>query len=235
MRSLVQERVLRLMRYPPPSAMTIDNLYAYLDALYHCRNIEGPVVEIGCARGGTTITALRFLSRIGCRKEYYCLDTFGGFVDSQLETDHRLGLTERHDRFFSDNSRERVQSTLAAFDIREHVHLIQADICKVDPSELPDSISVALVDVDLRDPVYAALEKLYPRLADGGVMVVDDCKAGTAWVGADVGYRDFVTAHGLQPNYFMGFGVVIGGANATSDLGWEYSSAANPIVPNFYG
>ena len=57
MLALLQDTLLRLMRYPPPSAMTVDNLYAYLDALYQLRDIDGPVVEVGCARGGTTIQA----------------------------------------------------------------------------------------------------------------------------------------------------------------------------------
>lgn len=78
----------------------------------------------------------------------------------------------------------------------------------MEPGQFPSGISVALVDVDLRDPVYAALELLYQQMAPGGLIVVDDCKVGTSWVGADRGYQDFCDAHGVPPLYYMGFGVV---------------------------
>ena len=234
MKALLQDTLLRLMRYAPPSAMTIDNLYAYLDALYQLRDIDGPVVEIGCARGGTTIQACRFLSRIGATKEYFCFDTFGGFVKEQLETDHQLGLSPRHDHFFRDNSEARFRAALATMDIRDHVHLVKADICQVEDSAIPEQVSVGLVDVDLRDPVYAGLEKLYPRLAPGGVILVDDCKQGTSWVGADVGYSDFINNESLEPKYFLGFGVVESPVRSEHGLSWSFSASPNPIRANFF-
>lgn len=228
MRTFVHDLLLRAVRTPPPPGMTPDNVYAYLDALYQCRDIDGPVVELGCSRGGTAVLACRLLSRLGCTKDYYCIDTFDGFVRDQLETDHDLGLTERHNRLFRDNSRRRVARTLARCGIRDNVHLVQGDICAMDADELPEGISVALVDVDLREPVFEGLTKLYPRLAHGGVIVVDDCKEGTSWVGADVGYRDFIAEQHLEPRYFQGFGVVESNhEGAKSRLPWGYSSSPN--------
>lgn len=234
MRARLQDWLLAAMRYPPPPAMTVDNVHGYLDALYQRRDLEGPVVEVGCARGGSTVVACRFLSRIGRPKPYYCIDTFGGFVEEQLASDHRLGLPRGHDRLFRDNSRQRVARTLARLEVRNNIHLVEADICTMDDNRIPEDISVALLDVDLRDPILAGLRKLYPKLAGGGVILVDDCKAGTSWVGADVGYRDFVTEAGLEPAYFLGFGVVVKEDPAVPPLSWPLSSTPNPVPPNGY-
>ena len=84
--------------------MSVDNVYAYLDALQHKKEVPGAVVEIGCASGGSTVLACRFLSMIGCEKQYYCVDTFSGFTQQNLDTDHELGLHPRFDGMFANNS-----------------------------------------------------------------------------------------------------------------------------------
>ena len=123
MKFFLTEALAKLLKYPPFPAMTIDNLYGYLDALHHKRSVEGPVVEIGCANGGTTALACRFLSRIGCEKDYFCFDTFSGFVQEQLQTDHQLGLTTHHDRMFSANSIDRFKNNLSRWGIHNHVYV----------------------------------------------------------------------------------------------------------------
>jgi SAM-dependent methyltransferase len=206
--------------------MTIENVYAYLDALWHTRMINGPVLEIGCASGGTAAYARRFLNRIGCTKEYYCVDTFAGFVPSQLENDHAIGLSGAHDRLFRGNRRAVVQRNLRRWGVDKNVSLIKGDICSLPVSALPSGISVCLIDVDLRDPVLAALEKVVDRMADGGVVLVDDCKAGTSWVGADVGYSSFLKTRRIPPRYYLGFGVVDLG-DGRRVVPWEYQSTPN--------
>lgn len=228
MRALLKSKVKGLLHYPPVPALSADNLYGYLDALYRKRSVAGPVVEVGCAAGGTTALACQFLRRIGCDKAYVCLDTFGGFVKEHLETDHRIGLTARHDDLFRWNSARSFSDDLTRWGVRERVTIRQGDICTIDDEAIPTGVSVALLDVDLRDPTYVGLQRLWEKLADGGIILVDDCSSGTSWVGANVGYRDFVDEAGLEPKYFLGFGVVertAGGAGVP----WEFSAAPNSV------
>ena len=49
-------------------------------------NLPGCVVEVGCARGFTTIFLNRHLEARGIRKKYYALDTFGGFTRATSNT-----------------------------------------------------------------------------------------------------------------------------------------------------
>lgn len=226
-----KKRLANRLAVPRPiSSLSPDNLYAFLDALFQTRNLNGPVVEIGCAYGGTTAIAYHLLTRIQSYREYVCIDTFSGFVDSHLKTDYALGLHKDHARRFSDNSLEQVRKNLYNWGVSKRLHLIKADISAVSPQTLPDRISVCLIDVDLRDPIFDALNLLTPRLALGGVILVDDCKEGTSWVGANVGYMDFVQAHGITPRYFMGFGVI----DKDNTLSWDFSEHPNASAGSFY-
>ena len=86
---------------------------------------------------------------------------------------------------------------------------MQGDIATVPDEFPPTAVAVSLVDVDLEVPVYEGLRRIYPRLAPGGTILVDDCPPGHSWPGARVGYARFVKEHDLPERYFLGMGVVV--------------------------
>jgi hypothetical protein len=216
-----------------------ENLYAYLDAVYKKRKLNGTILEVGCALGATAAIAYTFLARQGLHKDYTCIDTFQGFVPAHLEVDRRLGLPPENESKFSDLSKDMVQTALKSWGISQ-IRLIEGDIASMDESLIPDKISVCLMDVDLKVPIYRGLQRVYPNLQNGGVILVDDCTLGTSWVGALEGYRQFISEQGLNEKYFMGFGVVESNPHL-EPLNWPMSShpprethylyrASNPIV-----
>jgi hypothetical protein len=224
---------------PPVSCLVPENLYAYLDAIYKKRRLSGTILEVGCASGGTAAIAYTFLARQGLHKDYICVDTFKGFVPAHLEVDRRLGLPPENESKFSDLCKDTVQAALKSWGISQ-IRLIEGDIVSMDESLIPDEISVCLMDVDLKVPIYRGLQRVYPHLQNGGVILVDDCTLGTSWVGALEGYRQFISEQGLHEKYFMGFGVVESNPQV-EPLNWPMSShpprethylyrAANPIV-----
>jgi O-methyltransferase len=194
--------------YPRPvSALAPERLYAYFDALWQRRDVEGAIVEVGCWLGGTATLAFRLLRNTGFPKRYVCIDTFGGFVPEQFERDLAHGTRATRHSDFAGNSVETVSRLLHHYGVAD-VELVQADIAQVPESRLPERVAVGLVDVDLEVPVYEGLQRLYPRLADGGVLLVDDCPPGYNWPGARIGYKRFVDDRGLEEDYFMGMGIV---------------------------
>jgi predicted O-methyltransferase YrrM len=189
----------------PVSSLRPERLYAYLDALWERRELEGAVVEIGCYLGGTAAIATQMLKRTGFPKRYVCVDTFSGFVDGHFQEDVSLGTSVTHRRSFADNSLVAVKRLLAYYG-SEEVELIAGDICEFDASALPEQISVCLIDVDLEAPTYAALKVVWPRIVPDGVILVDDC-GGDEYAGAAIAYRRFIEAEGLAESYFMGMGI----------------------------
>jgi len=180
--------------------------YFYLDWLYKTLNVPGAVVEIGCNVGGTAALAHKMLRQLGSSKRYVCVDTFSGFVEEQFETDLELGNHPRRRRSFSANSLSLTRRVLSLHDAAD-VELIPADILELDPASLPETISACLIDVDLYQPVLTALAKTYPRLAPGGVLLVDDCQEETDWQ-ARKAYGAFMEELGLESRIEFGMGVV---------------------------
>jgi SAM-dependent methyltransferase len=184
-----------------------QRLYAYLDALWQRRDVEGAVVEIGCWNGGTAAIAHQMLEHTGHRKRYVCVDTFNGFVPAQFDRDVEHGTPSSARRDFTGTPRDVVARLLRHWECSE-IELIEADVAKLDADALPDRIVVALVDVDLDIPVYEGLLRVVPRLVPGGIALVDDCFPSHTWAGARKGYERFVAEAGLPAEYFMGMGIV---------------------------
>jgi hypothetical protein len=187
-----------------------ERLYAYLDTLWERRDLDGAIVEIGCFRGGTTRIAFQFLQRTGHEKRYVCVDTFGGFTTEQLERDLRRGVSKRWRAGFSANSRILFERLMRHYGCS--VEIVEADVATMAGAVLPGAIAVCLLDVDLEVPTYEGLRRVWPRLAPGGAILVDDCsECDNPFPGARSGYRRFLKEEHLEERYLMGMGVVLRG------------------------
>jgi hypothetical protein len=198
-----------LKRHPLEPQLARGRLQEYIAAIAQRRDVEGAVLEVGCFRGATTEVACRAMRREGVRKPYVCLDTFEGFVEDQFASDLEHGTPEGFRSGFAENPHAMFDRTMRHLGLE--VESIRADICAIAPERLPSPVAVCLMDVDLAVPIREGLEKVRPRLAPGGVILVDDCDQDTDWKGARVGYRQFVRAHDLPERYTLsGLGIVLG-------------------------
>jgi len=162
-------------------------------------DLPGPIIEIGCAAGSTTVFVNRHLDELQDRRRYVCIDTFDGFTDEDIAVETERGKDEHtlvapfktyrkawFDRTMQNNGINRVTS-------------IQADVNTFDFSPY-EAISFCLVDVDLARPVAKALREVFPRMAPGGIIVVDDCRADNIFDGALEAYTDFCAEIGVEPS-----------------------------------
>jgi len=194
-----------LYRYPP-IGLQPERLQLWLRTLIETGAVDGDVVEVGCSLGGTAAFSWRMLRNLDIAKRYLCVDTFEGFVPEQFDDDLGRGNREANRWLFADNSRALVRAILDQHGARE-VGLLQGDIVTLAASQLPPRLSAALLDVDLALPIHEGLKKLYPRLAPGGVIVVDDCPEHYDWQ-ARQGYERFCEDAGIAPRYELGMGLV---------------------------
>lgn len=211
-RALLRRYAPRLLYPTPRSSLQPERLYAYLDALWQRRDLEGAIVEVGCWLGGTSALAWKMLTRTGYQHRYVAIDTFKGFVPEQFAHDERLG-TPRSNRAIYNGSSPRLVRTLLDSWGAAGVELMQADIASLSNTRLPESIAVCLIDVDLEIPVFEGLRRIFPRLEPGGIILVDDCPKEPAtgdatWVGGRLGYQRFIQERGMEEKYFMDMGIV---------------------------
>ncbi|WP_153559483.1 TylF/MycF/NovP-related O-methyltransferase [Roseimaritima sediminicola] len=163
-----------------PIGLSAGKLYLYLDAIYQTRDVPGDVVEVGCNLCGTSVLGYQMIRKLGLERTYQCVDTFGGFVNSQYSKDVELGNSMNKRDSFSANSIDLARKVLDIHNA-EDIELIRADIVSMEEQRLPYKIAVSLLDVDLYEPILSGLEKIYPRLASGGRILVDDCGRADGW------------------------------------------------------
>lgn len=173
----ISRRVL-LHRYPymhrPAQLMT---LIATLDDAIAAVP-GGAVVEVGCASGHTTVMLADHLLDRGHQGPYLAFDTFGGFTAEDKAAEKAAGRPAELLTGFTVNHRQWVEWTLAQNPRGVPVRLIQADAGTADYTEIPDPIAFVLLDVDVERPTAHTLRQLWPRLAPGGIILLDDCRLG---------------------------------------------------------
>jgi SAM-dependent methyltransferase len=190
----------------PLSQLSPERLYLWSKVLIETAGVPGAVIEIGCASGGTTAHCDRLLRNIGAPKRYVAIDTFNGFIPDQFDHDAERGTPEAVRHGFAASSPSLVRQILRQLGAPD-VELIRGDIVTMAPETLPQEISAALVDVDLSQPVHAALRKVWPLMAPGGTVLVDDCDPQNGFRARE-GFRRFCDEHELAETYEFGMGVL---------------------------
>ena len=159
------------------------------------RDVPGPVFEVGCFAGATTLFLSKHLAAEGIDKPYYAFDTFEGFTADDVA--HEVGVRgKRPEQMmgFTDNKQAWFDRTMALNGLGA-VRSVRCDASRYDFASLAPP-AFCLLDVDLYRPVLAVLEALYDRLPSGAIVVVDDCKGGS-FDGALQAFDEFVAARGL--------------------------------------
>jgi O-methyltransferase len=178
-----------IIRAVRPYTMTApDKLFAMVEAArYVARHgIEGDVVECGVWRGGSMQAAARALAAAGdTGRDLYLLDTYEG-MPPPTERDVRRGDRRAAADLLAAQDRERskVWAVASLEDVRdgfsrvpyppERVHFVKGRVEDTVPAEAPDRIAILRLDTDWYESTRHELEHLYPRLASGGVLLLDD-------------------------------------------------------------
>jgi O-methyltransferase len=148
--------------------------------------IEGAVVECGVWRGGSMMAAaLTLIELDDTERDLYLFDTYTGMPEPGAED-----VASPYDGY-SPRKRWRRQAQLGrewagvpVEEVRarlestgyppERLHLIAGMVEETLPDEAPKRIALLRLDTDWYASTKHELEHLYPRLAEGGVLIVDD-------------------------------------------------------------
>jgi O-methyltransferase len=204
-----------------------------VESLTKTHGLTGPILEIGCAAGHSTVYLNKHLDDLGDTRDYVCIDTFCGFTEDDIAAEVDRGHeSSRFEFLFRAYRKDWFDQTMRNNGITR-VRSIEADVNDFDFSPYRD-ISFCLVDVDLMRPVARALDEVYPRMAPGGIIVVDDCAPDRKYEGAYAAYVDFVERIGAPVDVrYEKLGVITVEAAAEanrSSTAYERVPASTPIV-----
>lgn len=177
-----------------PYTMTSnERLLATMDAVAYAvrRPVAGALVECGVWRGGSVLAMIRVLQHMGVSdRDLYLFDTFEGmtppsekdtsrFDAPALETwsSHKQAGTIPWEWAFDPSvfSMEAVESLILGTGYPpDRIHFVKGRVEDTLPGEAPPSIAVLRLDTDWYESTWLELVHLYPRISEGGVLIVDD-------------------------------------------------------------
>ncbi len=160
-------------------------LYNLRQYLFETRGVFGDIAEVGVYKGGT---ALLICQETKGLKEIFLFDTFAGMPKVDANKDlHKQGD-------FADTSLEAVKALLNDYNPEIYQGLF--------PFVTGDYVdkhyfSLVHLDVDIYTSVKECLEFFYPRMAVGGIIVLDDYLEPNC-PGAKLAADEFALAKGIQ-------------------------------------
>jgi O-methyltransferase len=184
----------RVVERALPYTMTgVARLQAVIDSVRYClaRDLAGAFAECGVWRGGSVLAMILTLQEAGREdRDIYLYDTFEGMTaptEEDVSTIDAGALStwerarSRGDRpwgelfdpevFSEDGVRETLVSTGYP---PGRLHLVRGAVEHTLPAHAPDELALLRLDTDWYASTRHELEHLYPRLCDGGVLIVDD-------------------------------------------------------------
>lgn len=132
---------------------------------------EGDYAELGTFRG---ITGSLIFARKAPRAIFRCFDTFQGFDTRDLD-DQRLDVAKELDAF-ANTSLDLVKRRIAGGEHPElqfHVGFFPETFAGLEDRRF----RFVHIDMDLAEPITRALETFWPRMVDGGMILVHDYKS----------------------------------------------------------
>jgi O-methyltransferase len=180
-------------RVRPYTMTSAERVHALLDAVAYvtARDIPGAFVECGVWRGGSVMAMLLKLQALGVTdRDIYLYDTFEGMTEPTAEDtssyDPPAALTWQQAResgkrawsslFGTERfSEQSVRETLIATGYPAgRLHFVKGPVEQTIPGITPAQIAILRLDTDWYVSTRHELIHLWPRLQQGGVMILDD-------------------------------------------------------------
>ena len=160
----------------------------------------GDIVECGVWKGGSSMLMALTLLRMGdVTRSIFLFDTFTGMTEPTerdgTATVRQWRKLERGDHNeWAYGPLSEVQRNLSSTGYpTERVHFIQGPVEETLPSAQPTEIALLRLDTDWYELTRHELVHLYPRLQDGGVLVIDDYGH---WAGARAAVDEYFESNG---------------------------------------
>jgi O-methyltransferase len=171
----------------PFTMTTLERMYAaYKAAIYVAQmQIPGAVVECGVWKGGSSMMmALALLQKGDTGRDIYLFDTYEGMPEPGKKDQDLTGTsaygtwkenqTSEVNKWCYSPLEEVQQNLISTGYPKNKVHFVKGKVEDTIPATIPNQISLLRLDTDWYDSTYHELIHLFPRLAEKGVLIIDD-------------------------------------------------------------
>jgi hypothetical protein len=170
------------------SKTSVERMYALYEACRYISvaKIPGAVVECGVWRGGSAMLAAGALrNRRETERDIWLYDTYEGMSEP---TEHDLdkhgrpaaelmkaGEKNKETSVWCYASLDDVQRNMRATRYPDpRIRYIKGKVEDTIPNEIPEQIALLRLDTDFYESTLHELRHLYPRMAPGAVLIIDD-------------------------------------------------------------
>jgi len=205
------QRELALCESVAPFTMTSpERIVALADAVRHLAmaQIPGDIVECGVWRGGSMMVIAQTLLEVGdVGRDLYLFDTFEGMsaptdADVAVTSESASSVLARASKadgrsMWCVAGEEDVRANLrrTAYP-SERVRLVRGKVEDTLPDQAPEKIALLRLDTDWYESTRHELVHLYPRLASGGILIIDDYGH---WLGARKATDEYLASLPVKP------------------------------------
>ena len=188
-----------------------ERLWSLIESVRYViqEGIPGDFVECGVWRGGSVMAMLNELRKMEAMdRRVWLYDTFAGMTPpSSADVEASTG---RHaNELLSATPKDTGNNVWCIADVQDVtrnvtttgypldlIKFIEGDVAKTLLDSAPDTIALLRLDTDWYESTRKSLEVLYPRLAVGGVCILDDYGH---WQGARKAVDEYFAALGHRP------------------------------------
>lgn len=149
----------------------------------------GAVVEFGCYVGTTSLFIRRVLDEMGQSeaREFHVYDSFEGLPEKSVQDSNAAGVDFAAGKLYV--TRKEFLQQFRSSNLRPPV-IHKEWFNELSSSDVPEPIAFAFLDGDFYDSIISSLRLVYPKMAKGGCIVIDDYQRETL-PGVECAIRDF--------------------------------------------
>ena len=184
---------------------SIERMYALYQATKHIvdHHIVGDIVECGVWRGGSMMMCAAMLAeQPGHGRKIYLYDTFAGMTEPGEKDIDYSGHSARTKWWNNEEWKWTCVSQAAVRDNFRYQGLdsdrlvfVEGDVLETIPGKIPECIALLHLDTDWYDSTRHELIHLFPRIPQGGTIIIDDYGH---FRGAREAVDDYIRNHGVK-------------------------------------